>query len=759
MKSHELIAATAFGLEAIVKRELAALDLEGRALSPGRVHFSGTVDAICRANLWLRTADRVLIQVGRFPAADFDALFDTTRSLAWHEWLPRDAAFPVAGRSIKSQLTSVPACQRAVKKAIVEALQAAHGTTTLPETGPTYKMEVALLNDEATLTLDTTGPSLHKRGYREPGAPAPLKETLAAALVQLSFWDRERPLIDPFCGSGTIPIEAAFIGLNRAPGLGRTFAAEDWPAIEAERWEAARESARDAVLEGLPERLLGTDVDERSLRHARASAESAGVARWVHFQQRSFDALSSKRKFGCVIANPPYGRRLGEHGDWEELYRSLPEILRKLPTWSHFILTAYPNFERLVGRDADRRRKLYNGRIECTYYQFHGPRPPRYYEPEPEPADEVETAREPPPAGGVESAGAGEADHSEAAEPVAELASPEREVRRRDPGTLPPVFGGITDKDHEQAELFERRLTKRSRHLRRWPTRQGITCFRIYERDIPEVPLVVDRYEDHLHMTEYERPHDRDPARHADWLDLMVRTAAKALEVDRRKVFLKRRQRQRGTAQHQQLAEQRYEIEVGEGGLKFLVNLSDYVDTGLFLDHRRTRAMVRDSARDARFLNLFGYTGAFSVYAAAGAAAETTTVDWSHTYLDWTQRNLALNGFTGSAHRLVRADARQYVDRLPRLPHFDLVVVDPPTYSNSKRTDDDWDVQRDHTTLLNEVLARMKPGGVLFFSTNFRRFKLDETSLAATEIHDISRQTVPDDFRNQRIHRCWRMVV
>lgn len=371
----DLIATTAFGLEAVVKRELQSLGYEGKATSPGWIEFEGDLLAICRTNLWLRTADRVLLRMASFEAMDFEALFETTKAVAWHEWLGKDAAFPVIGRSIKSQLSSVPACQRAVKKAVVESLLTAHGTTELPETGPLHKIEIALLKDQATLTIDTTGPSLHKRGYRTHAGKAPLKETLAAAMLQLSFWDRDRPLIDPFCGSGTIPIEAALLCRNIAPGLHRKFAAEAWPNISMASWGEARDEACDLIEPAFEERLIGTDIDERALRAARDNAERADVADAIHFQCKPFESLTSKRKYGCVITNPPYGERIGEQRELESLYLSIPEVLRKLPTWSHFILTAYPDFEQRIEREADRRRKLYNGRIECTYFQFHGPRP------------------------------------------------------------------------------------------------------------------------------------------------------------------------------------------------------------------------------------------------------------------------------------------------------------------------------------------------------------------------------------------------
>lgn len=316
----------------------------------------------------------------------------------------------------------------------------------------------------------------------------------------------------------------------------------------------------------------------------------------------------------------------------------------------------------------------------------------------------------------------------------------------------------LTAKAREQAELFHRRLAKRAKHLRRWPTRQGISCYRLYERDIPEIPLVVDRYEDHLHITEYERPHDRDAEQHSSWLDLMAQTAAESLEVPPEHVFLKRRERQRGDTQHRRIAEKQHEILAQEGGLQFWVNLSDYVDTGLFLDHRITRSMVRDEAKGKRFLNLFAYTGAFTVYAADGAAAETTTVDWSNAYLQWAARNMETNRFVGDQHRFVRSDAATFVSRLDPDVEFDLAVVDPPTFSNSKRTQQDWDVQTGHAPLLNDLLRRMPPGGVIYFSNNFRRFKFDPQAIDAEAIHEISNQTVPPDFRNRRIHRCWRIV-
>lgn len=718
MSDLQLIATCAFGLEAVVKREVQALGYESETLQPGRIGFVGGLAAVCRSNLFLRCAERVLISMAQFEAVDFGTLYDRTYALPWHTWISRDGKFVVRGKSIKSQLSSVPACQRIVNKAIADKLMSAHRVAKLPESGTSFAIEVALLNNVVTLSLDSTGQGLHKRGYRPMTGPAPLRETLAAALVQLSFWQPDRPLIDPFCGTGTIPIEAALIGRQIAPGLGRSFQSEEWPLIPRSDWDSAREEARDLVQPSLEERILGTDASWKDLKLARQHAAAAGVEQDIHFQQLEFEQLTSKRKYGCLICNPPYGRRLGDRQEILPLYKSFPLVLRRLPTWSHFVLTALPDFERIVGQTADRRRKLYNGRIECQYYQFHGPKPAGRRQP----TDDSEPSRKP----------------------------------RSDPSTASQVFGGIDETARRQAEEFRNRLAKRARHLRRWPSR-GITCYRLYERDIPEVPLVVDRYDDHLHIAEFSRPHERTIAEHADWLDLMAKTAAEVMEVQRENVYVKRRDRQRGKNQYERVERDEQVFTISEAGLKFRVNLSDYLDTGLFLDHRQTREIIRQEAEGRQFINLFGYTGSFTVYAAAGGAVGTVTVDSSSTYLAWAQENLALNQLVGRQHRMVRADAMTYLRDLHPDVQFDLAVVDPPTFSNSKDFAHDWDVQRDHVTLLQALRSHMPRGSLVFFSTNYRRFKLAEAELTEFQIHEISKQTVPPDFRNRRIHRCWRL--
>jgi 23S rRNA (guanine2445-N2)-methyltransferase / 23S rRNA (guanine2069-N7)-methyltransferase len=731
----ELIATAATGTEAVVKRELEALGYEARTVAPGRLMFAADALAICRANLWLRAGERVLIHVGSFTATDFGQLFDGTAELPWDQWLPRDAEFPVRGRSHGSQLTSVPACQRIVKRAIVKRLQDAYRLQTLPEIGPKFSIEISLRDDVAMLTLDTTGVGLHKRGYRRLVADAQLRETLAATMVQLSFWRPGRVLADPFCGSGTIPIEAALLGRNIAPGLNREFTAEAWPTLNAQLWQQARDEARSRARPSLTERLLGYDIDAEALSLARYHAEQAGVSDDIHWQQRPFSELRAKAEYGCIVTNPPYGERMGDEREIEELYRTFPIVLRRLPTWSHFILSSRRDLERLVGQEADRRRKLFNGPLECTFYQFFGPRPPRNWE--------GEAPTEPERANDGGSAGASPSHRAE--------------KRKRETAPSTPAFGGLRESAFRQAEEFANRLRNRARHLRRWPKR-GITCYRLYERDVPDVPLVVDRYEDALHIAEFARPHERSAAQHADWLDLMCRTAGEVLDVPRERIFRKYRERQRGDDQYERISHGEARFVVQEGGLKFLVNLSDYVDTGLFLDHRITRQMVREAAAGKRFLNLFAYTGTFTVYTAAGGATATTTVDKSATYIDWARENLNVNDMDGPQHHFVRSDIRSFIDSLTSADQWDLAVVDPPTFSNTKGLEDDWDVQRDHADLLRRMAAYISPGGFVFFSTNFRRFHLDETALGDYAVRDITKQTIPEDFRNKRIHQCWKLV-
>jgi putative N6-adenine-specific DNA methylase len=376
-----LAAVTTFGLEAVAAGELERLGYAERTVESGRVCFTGRLQDIPRCNLWLRTADRLLLRLAEFPAASFDELFEAVRSLDWAEFLPEEARILVTARSLRSKLSSLPACQATAKKGIVEALRRRYRRERFPESGPLYAVDLALNRDRAQLTLDTSGQGLHRRGYRRRAGEAPLRETLAAALVLLARWEPSRPLADPFCGSGTIPIEAALLGAGLAPGRRRRFAAELWPHLPPVLWREAREQARGVEEKSSGTaaalRILASDRDPRVLELARENALSAGVLERLRFEARPAEEFESSEPYGCLICNPPYGERSGELREVEELYRRMGRIFSRLPDWSVFILTAHPRFQQLYGRRADKNRKLYNGNLKTFLYSYYGPLPRR----------------------------------------------------------------------------------------------------------------------------------------------------------------------------------------------------------------------------------------------------------------------------------------------------------------------------------------------------------------------------------------------
>jgi 23S rRNA (guanine2445-N2)-methyltransferase / 23S rRNA (guanine2069-N7)-methyltransferase len=668
-----LIATATFGLEAVVSRELAALGYESKVGRPGWLTFDGDEAAIARTNLWLRASDRVLVKLGRFEARDFGALFDGTTTLAWERLLPGNAHFPVRGRSVKSTLASVPACQSIVKKAIVERLKKAHRVERLPEDGPLFPVEIALFDDVATLAIDTTGPGLHKRGYRPVALEAPLKETLAAGLVLLSFWKPGHPFLDPFCGTGTLPIEAALIGRNRAPGLLRSFAAESWPTLAEELFRRAREEARDLERRDTGEILEGSDRDAEALALAQANAARAGVGSDIRFRRREFASIRSSSTYGCLVSNPPYGDRMGAREEVLELYRSMPDVFRRLPTWSFFILTSLREFESILGQEANRRRKLYNGRIECTYYQFHGPRP-----------------------------------HPNRAEPSR------------------PAFGGLSPKAHHQMEIFENRLTKRAHHLRRWPKRRGVEAYRLYERDIKEVPLAVDRFGDCLLVTPIGgRVTSRTPAEQEDWIDEMLRSASRATGIPSERIYVTGRR------------DKKTRFTVLEHGARFEVHLPGNGSTGLDLDYRDLRQRLRALAEARRVLILGPGGAAFGVAAALGGASEITMVDPRPELHDGARRNLALNGLDEACLRSISSSPSAFLSS--ESATWDVAFTE-------MGYGDDW---------LELLCRRLSADGTAFVIS--RDPRLRHISVSACRAEELSEKTVPEEFRNRKIHRCWRL--
>ncbi len=377
MDKIQLIATTTFGLEAIAKRELEDLGYKDIKVENGKVIFWGTEEDIPRANLWLRTADRILVRLGEFKALSFEELFDRTKELPWDEWIEEDGNFVVEGKSINSKLYSISDSQRIVEKAIVEKLKTKYKRDWFEKTGAKYTVEVSILKDMASLTIDTSGEGLHKRGYRDRAGDAPIKETLAAAMILLSYWNKDRVLLDPFCGSGTIPIEAALIGRNIAPGLDREFAAEGWSRIKKEAWSQARKEALSLIDNDSQLHILACDTDKRSILRARDNAANLGLEDDISFFMKDMREVDIPTDYGVVITNPPYGERIGERDEIHQLYRDFGAKYGSLKTWSIYLITSEEEFEKLYGAKADRKRKLYNGRIKVDYYQYYGPRPPK----------------------------------------------------------------------------------------------------------------------------------------------------------------------------------------------------------------------------------------------------------------------------------------------------------------------------------------------------------------------------------------------
>jgi 23S rRNA (guanine2445-N2)-methyltransferase / 23S rRNA (guanine2069-N7)-methyltransferase len=640
-----------------------------------------------------------------------------------------------------------------VKDAVVDQLRTPSGRRPSVELrGATLRLALHLVGDTATLFRDAAGKSLHQRGWRTGEVDAPLSEVLAAGILAITGWTPGEPLLDPMCGSGTFVVEAATIAAGMAPGLWRArrkghgfFRFRDCDRDLATRLVTDLE-ARVIVPPGS---FQASDLDPKAVEATGLCAEAAGVSAAISIEQKHFEQAVPVGGSGLIVTNPPYGERLAlpragalfrRIGDW---------LVRAGGGWRAAILAPDTPVAGYLGLRPTHRVYLPNGPIACRLLEVEIRERPQL---------PPETER--PPASAGSSRDVEGPFASNGAREVVDESAPAAVGRLTPAAAGPPRSGGRPVED--QIGDFRRRLAKRFKHLSKWARRIGTDAFRIYDRDIPEVPLVIDWYAGWLHAAEYERPHDRTDIEHEVWLDRMIEAAAAELGVPHDRTFLKVRRRQREGGQYEKVDGREALLQVKEGGLSFEVNLSDYLDTGLFLDHRLTRGMVRDEAAGRRMLNLFSYTGSFSVYAAAGGATDTVSVDLSNTYLDWTRTNLAINGFKDAGrHRIVRDDARAFLEHRARRgePPFDLVVVDPPTFSRSARSEVPWDVERDHAELLALVARNLTPGGIVYFSTNFRRFHLAEATLAADfSFREITNRTIPEDFRNERIHRAWRMV-
>ena len=697
------------GMEYLLRDELVALGaLDVREALAG-AHFSGTLETAYRASLWSRLASRILLPLAEFDAADDEALYRGVQTIDWSAHLAAHGTFAVDAGTALSKLTHSQFVGLRTKDAVVDQFRQRDGSRPDIDTDePDIRINLRLRRDRATVSLDLAGSPLHRRGWREEQGEAPLKENLAAAMLLRAHWPEVYAgggaLLDPMCGSGTLLIEGALMAADVAPGLRREyFGVLGWQQHDIALWRSLLDEAKQRAetgLRALRPCFFGSDADPRMVQTAKRNAQAAGVAGFFTLDKQDMARAAPPPGvgYGLVITNPPYGERLGDRAEMPKLYRALGDTLRQRFTgWRAAVLAGDLELGRAMQLHADKRYALYNGALETVLLTF-----------DLKPRDE--TPREPRPLS---------------------------------PG----------------AQMLKNRLEKNVRHLRKRLTREGIHCWRAYDQDLPEYAAAIDVYgdtggDDHLHIQEYRAPADipADVARLR--LREIARVAGEVLGVPRERIAIKTRERGKGGSKYGQLDQRGEFIEVEEGGLKFLVNLTDYLDTGLFLDHRLVRAKVRELADGKCFLNLFAYTATASVHAAAGGALETTSVDLSATYLEWASRNLALNGFTGADHRLMQFDALEFLQR--DRGHYGLIFVDPPTFSNSKRAED-FDVQRDHVKLLEACNERLTRDGVIVFSNNFRRFKLDREALEPHfEIEDWSAPSIPFDFaRRADIHGCW----
>lgn len=719
MSRYSFFATTPKHLGSLLAEELERLGLHGATEGRGGARFEGSLEDGYRACLWSRVANRVLLPLAQFPAVGPEALYAGAVEVPWEDHLTPDRTFAVRfdGRLPGVTDSRYPALK--VKDAIADRFNSRLGRRpNVDAENPDLLIHCYVLREVATLAIDLSGSSLHRRGYREQGAAAPLKENLAAAILLRAGWPdlaaEGAALLDPMCGSGTLVIEGALMAADIAPGLlhdqsGNRFGFEGWLGHDPIAWERLIDEAmirREAGLHRLGS-LRGYDEHPAAIRAALANLQRAGLAGRAHFERRELADCRPGRDEdrGLVVANPPYGQRLGADSDLPALYARLGAVLRERFTgWKAAVFTGNPELGKHMGLRALRTHALYNGPIECRLLHF-----------EVDPANFVSNQ----------------------------------------PRPLPPDARG------EGAVALANRLAKNRKALRKWRETRQISCYRLYDADLPEYAVAVDVYEGErrwLVVQEYAAPPSVEPERARRRLREALGVIPEVLEVPQSQVFFKVRRQQKGTSQYERLGEARHFHEVSEGGHRFLVNFEDYLDTGLFLDHRDTRRMIGEQAQGKRFLNLFAYTGTATVYAARGGAAATTTVDMSRTYLDWARRNLELNGIQGPGHELIQADCLDWLRQVKGRRRFDLIFLDPPSFSASKRMEGTLDIQRDHVELIRAATALLDPDGLLIFSNNLRRFRMDRESLADLEIADISAKTLPIDFaRNPRIHNCWQV--
>jgi 23S rRNA (guanine2445-N2)-methyltransferase / 23S rRNA (guanine2069-N7)-methyltransferase len=701
----DMIAKTFFGLEGVLADELSALGAQQVTRGRRMVAFRGDRELLYRANVHCRTAVRVLVPIHTFTASDVDALYRGVSQVDWRSHMAPDATLAIDPVVHGAVFTNSLYVAQLAKDAIVDQLRDSAGRRpSVDLIDPDLRVNVHVDGERVTVYLDSSGASLHKRGYRAGTGEAPLNEVLAAGILRLAAWDEHSPLADFMCGSGTLIIEAALAARRIAPGtIRQQFGYMRWPDFCAATHARVMERARGEALATAGVALQGSDIDPRVIGFARENAERAGVANDITWLVANFDAVEPPAAAGMVVTNPPYDERMKAR-NIEAFYRRLGDVLKQ--RWSGYtalVLTGNPEAARHIGLRTSAKIRLFNGPIECRllkFAMFASPRPVN------------------------ESAG-----------------RPERR----------PAAGRAAD----HATAFANRLRRMARHWHRWARRQGISCYRLYDRDLPEVPLTIDWYEGQIVVSERRRPHDRTDVEQADWLERMVELVGQTLDTPRDRITLVARTTVQGGKER---GGPRL-VEVSEGDLRFEVRLDASHDTGLELDRRILRAMVRDEARDKRVLNLFAGCEPFTVAAAAGGARSTLTVDASSAALERARRNLERCRLLGVRHEFACQDPLEFVGELRADdgPQFDLAVLTPPGFDGKRRAGV-WNVQDGHADLVNRVLSCMSAGAKIYFITTFRRLTFQSERIEGATVHEITRQTIPPDFRDKKVHRAWTLV-
>ncbi|SHO56450.1 bifunctional 23S rRNA (guanine(2069)-N(7))-methyltransferase RlmK/23S rRNA (guanine(2445)-N(2))-methyltransferase RlmL [Vibrio quintilis] len=700
---HQYLATTSIGLENLLVAELQEIGIQDARPVQAGVKFTATNDLIYKCCMWSRLTSRFIRIISEFHCQDDMDLYLAASSVPWMKFFQPKSQFVVDFNGTNHAIRNSQYGAMKVKDAVVDAFTKKNlPRPTISKDQPDLRIHVRLNKEKALLGIDMVGESLHARGYRTKSGIAPLRETLAAAMIIRSGWNGQTALMDPMCGSGTILIEAAMIAGCVAPGAKRKcWAFEKLEDFEADVWaeiktQATVQSRRGCKQLSVP--VYGYDSDEKVLKLAKENARRAGVEDLIHFECQDVTRLHKPDGFekGMIISNPPYGERLGTEPGLIALYSALGGQLKsEFGGCQAMFLSSSGELLSCLRMRAEQQYKMRNGKLPCLLKLYSI----------------------------SERSGSSENQN---------------------------------DKGPDIAADFANRLKKNLNKVMPWAKRENIDCFRIYDADLPDYNAAIDFYGDYVVIQEYAAPKSISPEKAKLRLTDLIRATIHVLDLQANQVVLKVREKQKGNAQYQKIGSKSNKLEVNEYGVKLIVNLFDYLDTGLFLDHRLTRKQLGKMAAGKDFLNLFAYTGTATVHAALGGAKSTTTVDMSKTYLDWAKENMALNGQVGRQHQYEQADCLQWLASAKG--SYDLIFIDPPTFSNSKRMLATFDVQRDHIQLMKQLKGILKDKGDIVFSNNKRHFKMDHEALdeLGLKAENISSETLPTDFkRNKHIHNCW----